>query len=171
MVLLKRFRNLRNVSNYLIAFHSISDIGYQMSHFFTAYSILSGTNVTPAKTCFFIMALPLLCVDFTLCTMIWIGLDRILRIVLLNRYDRIHKKAYLAFIVATSNIYGLTLVYIAYESTIAAPDAKLLCMVVAILNGEQPRKIWLYSQLAVCGTIVFTYVVFWILFKTKHSES
>ncbi|KAI1705159.1 serpentine type 7TM GPCR chemoreceptor srsx domain-containing protein [Ditylenchus destructor] len=163
-------KNLRNVSNYLIALNSLADVGHQLSHFFTIYSVLSGTNVIHAKTCFIVMALPFLCLDFSMCIMIWIGLDRILRIVLLNRYDRINKKIYLAFIVATSNIYGFTLLYIAYGATIAAPDTKLLCVVVFILNGDMPRKILLYTQLAACVTCVLAYAVFWILFKSKHGS-
>ncbi|KAI1701259.1 serpentine type 7TM GPCR chemoreceptor srsx domain-containing protein [Ditylenchus destructor] len=161
-------KKLRSVSNYLIAANAIGDIGHQISHFFVLYSIFSGQNITSTTTCFAQMAIPFFFMDFSLCIMIWLALDRILVIVCSN-HKNINKKIYLPIIISTSFIYGLVLLYFAYQSVIAVPNAKVICMVVSIFNGGS-RKIWLYSQSIVCMLCVVMYVVFWILLKSKHGS-
>ncbi|KAI1701115.1 serpentine type 7TM GPCR chemoreceptor srsx domain-containing protein [Ditylenchus destructor] len=161
-------KKLRSVSNYLIAANAIGDIGHQMSHLFVLYSIFSGQNVTSTTTCFAQMAIPFFFMDFTLCIMIWLALDRIL-VIACGNHENINKKIYLPIILSTSSIYGLVLLYFAYQSTIAVPNAKVICVVISIFNGDS-RKIWLYSQSVVCAICVVMYAVFWILLKSKHGS-
>lgn len=76
------FRSLHGACNVLIALSALSNAVYEVSFLITFGVVASGKNVIPFMQCVYLQLLPAFCKYFTLCLLVFIGLDRLKSVLL-----------------------------------------------------------------------------------------
>jgi len=99
----------------LIAFGALSSALFQFGPSVTFYLALRGQNFMALANCFLVQAIPMLGISLSLCSTLFVGIDRLLSVATPIWHKRRKKWAYLCAMILASLFYGLFGLFICWH--------------------------------------------------------
>ncbi|KAH7704837.1 Protein SRSX-24 [Aphelenchoides avenae] len=162
-----RTRSLHGVCNYLLALNAFCQAIYEISMLESFAVVADGGNLITMKTCFCIIVIPAFAKYFTLCLMVFIGLDR-LKCTLLPRWPAMHlEKYYVAFGVFLCACWSTFVIILSYFSVNTRFDALVMCSASEI-SWDLAGQIAFRSALILNFTSVGIYILLWIVLQCSQ---
>ncbi|KAI1702459.1 serpentine type 7TM GPCR chemoreceptor srsx domain-containing protein [Ditylenchus destructor] len=167
-------KNLQNSTSFLLALNAICNVLYEIEFIINAVVVtglaFNGLQVIQAKPCTFLLLLPIFATNASVLLMLFIGLDRLIRVMFPMWFhnDNMTTWCYLAVVIGICLSYGM---FIAYKcvvvSTWWSTERYVTCSVAELYVAD-------VNKLIVKLNIIFNpmtavcYLAVWISFKWRQ---
>ncbi|KAH7699576.1 hypothetical protein AAVH_33317, partial [Aphelenchoides avenae] len=165
-----RTKALHGKCNVLIALNALACAVHELSYVLTFVIAVTGVNLIPLQECYWILLAPAFAKYFTLCLLIFIGIDRLKSALLLHGWPTMGEVVYVAVGLSLCGGYSVYIMIVCYQSVQAYTGTTVMCSLSEI-PVDEADKVTFTSSLALNFASLGCYCLLWIvLIRAKKAN-